>query len=109
MNKYKKGNSIIFATEKSYNAIYKNQGYVPCDVSETQSLIDNTELETVKVELDATKETLANTTTELETVKKSAESMQNKIEELTAENEKLKADLEKKTSKAKKEENKENE
>ena len=29
MNKYKKDDIIINATEKAYNVIYKNQGYVP--------------------------------------------------------------------------------
>ncbi len=109
MNKYKKGNLVIFATEKSYNTIYKNQGYVPCDINEEQFLNDNTELETVKAELESTKQELNNANAELETVKVAVEDMQKKIDELTAENEKLKVDLEKKNSKSKKEETKENE
>ncbi len=29
MNKYIKDNNIINATEKAYNVIYKEQGYIP--------------------------------------------------------------------------------
>ena len=86
MNKYKKGNSVIYATEKSYNTIYKVQGYIPCD--EEEIIEDNPELETIKLENKSLNET---------------------IDKLTDEISILKDDLKKTKSKSKKDESEENE
>lgn len=37
MNKYVKGKTIIYATEKAYNLIYKEKGFVPYAEKETKS------------------------------------------------------------------------
>lgn len=37
MNKYAKGKKVIFATEKAYELIYKEQGFVPFSEKETKA------------------------------------------------------------------------
>lgn len=41
MNKYIKDKVVINATEKAYNALYKEQGYVPYE-EETKKTVKNT-------------------------------------------------------------------
>lgn len=110
MNKYIKGNVVITATEKAYNSIYKEQGFIPVDSDMELPVIDTAELEEVrnelnlvKIELDETKNELATVNTELETIKGSNEKLTEDVTKLTEENEKLKSEA-KKSSKSKKDE-----
>ena len=43
MNKYSKGNKVIFATEKAYKTLYEKQGYKPISEKKTR---EKAEIET---------------------------------------------------------------
>jgi len=110
MNTYIKNNKVIRATEKAYKFIYEPQGYVLVDKDMELPVVDSSELEetkfqleTVKKELEETKTALTTATVELTDVKNENQALTSTVAELTEANKKLEAELEKKTAKNKKE------
>ena len=85
MNKYMKDKNIINATEKAYNVIYKEQGYVPYkeveekkeekDISKMkkEELLVLAEEKGIAVPENATKEVIVNLIKEVEEKKEEAD------------------------------------
>lgn len=85
MNKYIKGKVVINATEKAYNIIYKEQGYVPYkEVEEKKETKDISKMKKeellaiatekgIEIPNDATKEVLINLIKEVEEKKEEAD------------------------------------
>ena len=109
MNKYVKDNKVITATEKAYNAIYKDQGYVLFEDDMEISVAPNAELEEANRKIEELENMLNAKNAKLEEDKNNIESLNSKVLELTDELSKLKDESENKKSKSKTKENQDNE
>lgn len=109
MNRYVKENRVITATEKAYNAIYKDQGYVLLEDDMEISVAPNAELEEANKKIVELETMLNEKNAELEESKNTIESLNSKILELTDELSKVMDESENKKSKSKAKENQDNE